>query len=435
MADKKIPLLFEEAAIYQPLTPISNNLPNIGKTRVRLFYKYANRNHSYITDRVAEQIIQSAPTKPVIGFFNRETGDYTTHMGESLVSGYGFVSENPNFAWEKHRDKDGIEREYACFDVILHTEYFPEANKIVGQPQSMELNDTTIDGDWGLIDDEYYFIYTNATLKGLCVLGKNVEPCFEGSAFFSYSDKVSNFDKFSALLLDLQTKVKETENFNEGGEPKMNEQEIIETTEQIPAAEEFVEQMSSEEETVVAVEEITNVEAVEAFEETTTEETTVTEVEETVEDSASTEFENLKASFESLQAELLALKADFEALVSEKQAIEQAFSTEKENFANEQSSLKEQLNAANDIIESYKLMEQKIESERKNSLIENYEKMLSAEEVADIKNSMDDFSYEELDSKMAVLFAHKNMPKTAKKVPLLPDEQSGFANFMKNYKK
>jgi len=42
---------------------------------VRVFTKYANRNGSYITDAVADQLIQSATSgmTPIVGFFDPET--------------------------------------------------------------------------------------------------------------------------------------------------------------------------------------------------------------------------------------------------------------------------------------------------------------------------------------------------------------------------
>lgn len=437
MSNKQIPLLFEEAAIYQPLTPLSEALPNTGKTRVRLFYKYRNRNGSYITDKVAEQIIKSAPAKPVVGFFDREIGDYTTHLGEKIVSAYGFVSETPNFAWEKHLDKDGKEREYACFDVILHTEYFPEANKIVGQPQSMELASESITGDWGEIEDEICFIYTSATLKGLCVLGKNVEPCFEGSAFFSYEN--SQFDKFSALLLDLQAKVKEAENLDKGGD-SMDKEEFEQMEEQV-VEEQVVE--AADEKEIFSAEEPVMEDKQENFEENPIEETAEIEVteneaetfEEVQESTASTEetFEVVEVEAETEPEVAMVPQAQYESLQNDFNSVKE----QKEALEFQLSEVQKDLEAAQAAIANYQKLEKQLENERKESLISNYEKMLSAEEIEEVRGSVEDFSYEELDSKMAKMFAHKNINQEqtfAKKIPVV-EEESDFAVFMKKYKK
>ena len=108
-------------------------------------------------------------------------------------------------------DEDGVEREYATFSVFLFTNYFSAANKIVGNPQSMELDPDSIEGNWVAMDEDgtEYFVYEKATMKGFTVLGKDIEPCFQGAAFFSNDYNGSRFDKFSALLEELQKTVED----------------------------------------------------------------------------------------------------------------------------------------------------------------------------------------------------------------------------------
>ena len=108
----------------------------LSKARCRIFYKYGNRNGTYITDQFAEKLIASLPYVPVKGIY--ETNDFTDH-GEERSEGriYGIVPETVNFAWEKHLDEDGVEREYACCDVLIFTALYEEANEIVGKAQSM----------------------------------------------------------------------------------------------------------------------------------------------------------------------------------------------------------------------------------------------------------------------------------------------------------
>jgi hypothetical protein len=49
---------------------------------------------------------------------------------------------------------------------------------------------------------------------------------------------------------------------------------------------------------------------------------------------------------------------------------------------------------------------------------------------------MNDFSYDELESKLAITFANSKMVTSeSKKVPLLEPQESQFALFMKNYRK
>lgn len=161
----------------------------LSKARLRTFYKYFNRNGTYITDEFAQQLIDSAPYTPVKGIYDNFEDDYTDH-GNRRQEGriYGIVPENPNFAWEKHLDEDGIEREYACFDVLLFTALYKEANEIVGKSQSMELYEPSLKGEFKYIEGRKAFVFSEGCFLGLQVLGEDVEPCFEGAAFYTFYD-------------------------------------------------------------------------------------------------------------------------------------------------------------------------------------------------------------------------------------------------------
>ena len=177
-----------QVSVYGNLTPFEKN-PLLSLARVRIFYKGLNRNRTFITDEFAEKLISSLPYTPVSGIWG--DNDFTDH-GESREEGriYGLVPESPNGAWEKHLDEDGVEREYYCCDVVLFTTRYADAAKIVGKPQSMELWRNSIKGDWVFQDGVKCFKYTEGCFIGLQVLGDNVEPCFEGAAFFTYAESL-----------------------------------------------------------------------------------------------------------------------------------------------------------------------------------------------------------------------------------------------------
>lgn len=161
----------------------------LSKARLRTFYKYFNRNGSYISDEFAQKLIDSAPYTPIKGIYDNFNDDYSDH-GSRREQGriYGIVPENPNFAWEKHEDEDGIEREYACFDVLLFTALYDEANEIVGKSQSMELYEPSIKGEFQYIEGKKAFVFTDGCFLGLQILGEDVTPCFEGAAFYTFYD-------------------------------------------------------------------------------------------------------------------------------------------------------------------------------------------------------------------------------------------------------
>ncbi|HAP33414.1 MAG TPA: hypothetical protein DCQ46_02765 [Lachnospiraceae bacterium] len=111
--------------LYGELEKLS---PVLSKGRCRIFYKYGNRNGSYISDEFAEKLISTLPYTPVKGIYDEESQDYTDHGTErDLGRIYGIVPENPNFAWETHLDEDGIQRVYACCDVYIFTAIYKEA--------------------------------------------------------------------------------------------------------------------------------------------------------------------------------------------------------------------------------------------------------------------------------------------------------------------
>ncbi|MBQ4122238.1 hypothetical protein IJD44_00715 [bacterium] len=142
--------------------------PTISKGRCRIFYKYKNRNGSYITDEFAEKLIKTLPYTPVKGIYDNFDEDYTDH-GDERSRGriYGIVPERHNFAWEAHKDEDGVERIYACADVFIYTALYDEATTIVGKSQSMELYEPSITGDWSIINGEKLFKFQDACFLGL----------------------------------------------------------------------------------------------------------------------------------------------------------------------------------------------------------------------------------------------------------------------------
>lgn len=172
----------------------------ISKGRCRIFYKGANRNGTFITDEFADKLLSTIAYAPVKGIYAADKDDYTDH-GEERHEGriYGIVPAEYNLAWEPHIDEDGVERIYACVDVLIYTALYSEANIIFGKSQSMELYRKSIKGDWKVIEGKRYYVYEDACFLGLQVLGDKVEPCFEGASFFSLYqsllDQVEHLDQ------------------------------------------------------------------------------------------------------------------------------------------------------------------------------------------------------------------------------------------------
>lgn len=163
----------------------------LSKARCRIFYKYENRNGTYISDEFAEKLLSSISYTPVKGIYNGE--DFTDH-GQERTEGriYGIVPAEPNIAWEKHMDDDGVEREYACADVLIFTALYPEANQIVGSAQSMELYEPSLKYHFAIVKGQRYVVFDEGCFLGLQALGETVEPCFEGASFYTLQQTIED---------------------------------------------------------------------------------------------------------------------------------------------------------------------------------------------------------------------------------------------------
>ena len=411
--DKKIPIYFDTIVLDSPLQDIQCEDSNAFRLHVAVFTKYKNRNGSYITDEYADFLIKSATrgNTPVVGFFDPEEQNWASHTGPKLANGYGYVESFDG--WTPLQDTDGVTRDYAVFSVILFTDYYEEARKIKGQHQSMELNPETIEGDWAEFDGEYYFVYTKGNMLGFCVIGAH-EPCFSVSTFFSKDDDTykSQYEKFSSLLSGLKEKIEETEKNIKGGEQPMDEFEKKEEEVVNPAEEpEKEEEQPSE------------FEAEETDKEEEKEEEIPTEEETPAEPS---EFEKLQASFEELQNSFNELQTKFNEAEATITSLNQAAEA-----------LREENGKLQATVANYEAVEAQHEVDKKNELIENYEKYLNEEEITPIKNGLNDFSYDELEGKLAIIFANKQMTgrEETKKVPLPEPEKSSFALLMEKYRK
>lgn len=370
------------STVYGNLTPLNNSA--LSKARLKIFYKGLNRNGSYIDDAQAERLLSTLPGTPVVGYFDADMGDFLGHEAPEKSKPYGFVPEDMNFAWETNLDPDGVYRTYACVDLILWTGRYPVASTIVGKSHSMELNPETVQGEW--VDDEdegFYFKFTNAEFFGLCVLGDEVEPCFEGSCFYDLHRQESCANELKELY-SLYEQVKNDSDDNLKGGQNSMENETIETV-----ADEVVEEVSTEEvitEEVAEPAEEVEVEAEEVETETEAEVATEHELAEEDKEEANEEEENADATEVEVEEEIEEeaseeVEEDVEEVVEEK--IDYAKIIEDKDA--EIMSLKEQLAT----LENYR--NEKIKEE-KISIIEKFASKLTEEEVAKFNEEIDNYA-------------------------------------------
>ena len=209
--------------------------PLISKCQIKVCYvgEDPNRNHSVITKDVAKEMAKTLPGSPIVGFFNKEQGDFEEHNRVIDVSNgkfdvidttrpYGFVDFSAKVWFQKFLD-DGVEHEYLMTEGYIWTDIYPESKRIVdkGNNQSMELHNKLTKGKWTKDENGRvkFFIINEAVIQKLCILGENVEPCFEGAgiaAQFSFDDEFKN------NLYSMMNELKQA--LQEGGETQMTEE-------------------------------------------------------------------------------------------------------------------------------------------------------------------------------------------------------------------
>ncbi len=183
------------------LQPLDIN-PLMSKCEIKVLYVGQNRNRSFITKEVATEMSKTLRGAPIVGWYKEEKGDFVDHgdriiwdgegiQFECMTRPYGFVAPDAEVWFQKFEDTDDfgnkVVREYLMTTGFLWTGQYEEAKLAVegdGRPHSMELDNDTLDGKWSqdLKTGLEFFIINDAIFSKLCILGEDVEPCFEGSS-------------------------------------------------------------------------------------------------------------------------------------------------------------------------------------------------------------------------------------------------------------
>ena len=412
--------------------------PGISKADVKVLYLGENRNGSFINKETAMKMSETLRACPIVGAYRKDIDDFGDH-GEIIhiengeitfdcaTVPYGFVAPDAKVWFKEFTDYDEfgntVNREYLMTTAYLWTGQYPEIERCVkeGMGQSMELDGKSIDGHWAENSESgiEFFIINDASFTKLCVLGDGVEPCFEGASVEApnISDKFSK-EGFTTTLYNMMNELKfalaENADAKDANAKDANAENANAKDANAENAEKTDDSESVVEETTEFAEKAKEVE--EAAE----------EVEETV-DEAVDFAENAEESIESTESaevveENLDQESDFSANTEEEKESEEVVENTEESadneFAEKDAEIETLKSEIASLQEKYSLLETEAEELRsykasrisadKDALINKYN-MLSDDDKAEIIANKDSYSYEEIESKLALLYVKKNV--------------------------
>ena len=400
---------------FVSLTPLN---PLISKCEIKVLYTGLNRNKSFITKDVANKMAQSLPGTPIVGEFL--TQDFGDHGEEDLVIDenglrfvkstvpYGFIPTDAKIWWQNFLDCDGVEREYLLTEGYLWTGRYPETQRVIskGNGQSMELDRDSLVGEWTKSDNaEFeYFNIDEAFFSALCILGEDVEPCFEGANIgrpsLLYSlDKDDFKSQLSAFMLDLKDALN-----TQGGIPMEDNKSLetplapeveVEVVEETTEIVEEVEVEAAETESADAeVEEFAKDDKKKKKEEEKEEEQTSEEQPSNDKQEENTDEEDKKKKKKNYKLEeveeYVQLSKDFLEL-----------STKYENLVKEYEAMKP-------VLEKFQAQENERVMAEKQEMINRFY-MLDEADLKEVKENIANFSLDEIESKLCVIAVRKKV--------------------------
>ena len=390
------------------LEPLDIN-PLMSKCEIKVFYLGENRNHSYITKDVATEMAKTLRGAPIVGYYKDSKEDFADHGEkvtfddegihfECMTKPYGFVAPDAKVWFQKFDDYDdfgnSVTREYLMTTGYLWTGQYEECKSVVegdGKPHSMELDEETLDGRWSenIKTGMDFFIINDAIISKLCVLGDDVEPCFEGSSVTA--PKVSaSFNLDDGFKRTLFTMMQDLKAALEGGNKMSLDENTVVTPEAdvTPNTEDTFTEGTDNVDNIVQNDATENQENIETpvtedfskKEEDEEKKTKCQKKDEEEKDDSSDdkkdEEDEDKKKFSALSAEHEALKAQFSELQKDYQALIA--------FKNE------------------------VESAKKDEMIKSFY-MLSDEDKKEVVDNKDKFTLEEIESKLSVIFTKKSL--------------------------
>lgn len=403
--------------------------PGISECEIKVFYLGRNRNKSYIDRNTAIQMANSLPGTPIVAAWREDIDDFGDHGhvmhiedGEVTFScktmPYGFVSPDAQ-VWFKKFDEydefgDVITREYLMTTGYLWTSQYPEVTAALeGKGQSMELDPDHMEGHWAEDSSKgvEFFIINDAVFSKLCILGDDVEPCFEGASVSSPEvSREFSYGEFSRTLFSMMRELKNAlqnegtssmtikDDFACGGSDKKRKYEDAEDKKVAESVASDVEEKKEEEK---AEED----EKKKASENALSEDGDKPESEHAASDDK--KGEEAKAEGEDEKA----VKEEDKAPADEDKEKKAASEHSLEDLGAQLEQMRTAYAAMEKEVEELRSYKREQEDRKKMGLVDKYF-MLSDEDKADIVEHISEYTYDEIESKLALLYVHKNVDFT-----------------------
>ena len=403
------------------LEPLDIN-PLMSKCEIKVFYLGENRNHSYITKDVATEMAKTLRGAPIVGYYKDSKEDFADHGEkvtfddegihfECMTRPYGFVAPDAKVWFQKFDDYDdfgnSVTREYLMTTGYLWTGQYEECKSVVegdGKPHSMELDEETLDGRWSenIKTGMDFFIINDAIISKLCVLGDDVEPCFEGSSVTA--PKVSaSFNLDDGFKQTLFTMMQDLKAALEGG----NKMSLDENTVVTPEADVTP---NTEDTFTEGTDNVDNIVQNDATENQENIETPVTEDFSKKEDEE--DDSNFKCGDKDKKKSKCAKQEDEEKKDdSSEDKKDEEEDEDKKKFSAlsaEHEALKAQFSELQKDYQALIAFKNEVESAKKDEMIKSFY-MLSDEDKKEVVDNKDKFTLEEIESKLSVIFTKKSL--------------------------
>lgn len=369
--------------------------PLMSKCEIKVLYVGKNRNRSYITKEVATEMAKTLRGAPIVGYYREDKKDFSDH-GEVIyldedgihfeckTTPFGFVSPDAEVWFKEFEDYDDFGnptlREYLMTTGYLWTGQFPECAEVLtnsGKPQSMELEEESMNGKWSKDNQSGmdFYIINDAIFSKLCILGEDVEPCFEGANITApvVSTEYTMDSTFKHTLFSM---VEDLKNVLQGGKQQMNEfEEKVTPEEEVEVT--FKKEDEEEEKKNAPAEDDTD------SEEEKEEDVDSEEKEDEDEKKKNLAKSSLNEELEELKQNYTLLQNDFNALCEKNKTLE-AECVE---------------------LRAFKLQ---VENEQKDALINKFY-MLSEEDKKEVIENKAKYSLDEIEAKLSVIYCRKGV--------------------------